>query len=86
MEHEEEEPALSPDRCVDDDPDLSGAEQKQVGGLAWKVYQTYWVAVGGVLGASILMSLLLMQGLDPLLGFSAWPVYDDDTQEMLSVI
>lgn len=61
MEHEEEEPGSSPDRCVDDDPDLSGAEQKQVGGLAWKVYQTYWVAVGGVLGASILMSLLLMQ-------------------------
>uniref|UniRef100_A0A4W6DUI8 ATP-binding cassette, sub-family C (CFTR/MRP), member 10 n=1 Tax=Lates calcarifer TaxID=8187 RepID=A0A4W6DUI8_LATCA len=39
-------------------PDLC---QKQVGGLAWRVYQTYWVAVGGVLASSILMSLLLMQ-------------------------
>uniref|UniRef100_A0A7N8XI22 ATP-binding cassette, sub-family C (CFTR/MRP), member 10 n=1 Tax=Mastacembelus armatus TaxID=205130 RepID=A0A7N8XI22_9TELE len=36
-------------------------EQKQVGGLAWTVYQTYWVAVGGVLATSVLMSLLLMQ-------------------------
>ncbi|XP_078129766.1 ATP-binding cassette sub-family C member 10 isoform X1 [Sander vitreus] len=61
VEQEEEEPGLSPDLCVDDDPILSGAEQKQMGGLAWKVYQTYWVAVGGVLAASILMSLLLMQ-------------------------
>uniref|UniRef100_A0A8C9Z0F0 ATP-binding cassette, sub-family C (CFTR/MRP), member 10 n=1 Tax=Sander lucioperca TaxID=283035 RepID=A0A8C9Z0F0_SANLU len=61
VEQEEEEPGLSPDLCVDDDPNLSGAEQKQMGGLAWKVYQTYWVAVGGVLAASILMSLLLMQ-------------------------
>lgn len=61
VEHEEEEPGSSPDRCVDDDPDLSGAEQKQVGGLAWRVYQTYWGAVGGVLAASILMSLFLMQ-------------------------
>uniref|UniRef100_A0A8C9Z033 ATP-binding cassette, sub-family C (CFTR/MRP), member 10 n=1 Tax=Sander lucioperca TaxID=283035 RepID=A0A8C9Z033_SANLU len=50
VEQEEEEPGLSPDLC-----------QKQMGGLAWKVYQTYWVAVGGVLAASILMSLLLMQ-------------------------
>ncbi|XP_034739863.1 multidrug resistance-associated protein 7 [Etheostoma cragini] len=60
-EEEEEEPALSPDLCVDDDPNLSGAEQKQMGGLAWKVYHTYWAAVGGVLAASVLMSLLLMQ-------------------------
>uniref|UniRef100_A0A8C4HSN9 ATP-binding cassette sub-family C member 10 n=1 Tax=Dicentrarchus labrax TaxID=13489 RepID=A0A8C4HSN9_DICLA len=58
---EKEESGSSPDLCADDDPDLSGAEQKQVGGLAWRVYQTYWVAVGGVLAASILMSLLLMQ-------------------------
>ncbi|KAM6940945.1 LOW QUALITY PROTEIN: ATP-binding cassette sub-family C member 10 [Lycodopsis pacificus] len=60
-EEEEEEPGSSPDLCVADDPDLLGAEQKQVGGLAWRVYRTYWVAVGGGLAASILMSLLLMQ-------------------------
>ncbi|XP_059187951.1 ATP-binding cassette sub-family C member 10 [Centropristis striata] len=58
---EDEAPGSPPDLCVDDDPDLSGAEQKQVGGLAWRVYQTYWAAVGGGLAASILMSLLLMQ-------------------------
>ncbi|XP_074543333.1 ATP-binding cassette sub-family C member 10 [Halichoeres trimaculatus] len=61
VEQEEEEQSSSPDLCLDDDPDLSGAEQKQVGGLAWRVYRTYWVAVGGVLASSILMSLLLMQ-------------------------
>lgn len=49
------------DLCVNEDGDPSGAEQKQVGGLAWKVYQTYWVSVGRVLATSILMSLLLMQ-------------------------
>uniref|UniRef100_A0A8C8LYS9 ATP-binding cassette sub-family B member 6 n=1 Tax=Oncorhynchus tshawytscha TaxID=74940 RepID=A0A8C8LYS9_ONCTS len=36
-------------------------EQKAVGGLAWKVYHTYWRAVGGPLAVSILLSLLLMQ-------------------------
>uniref|UniRef100_A0A8C8I031 ATP-binding cassette sub-family B member 6 n=1 Tax=Oncorhynchus tshawytscha TaxID=74940 RepID=A0A8C8I031_ONCTS len=41
---------------------LSGEEQKAVGGLAWKVYHTYWRAVGGALAVSILLSLLLMQG------------------------
>lgn len=61
---DEEEPSSPPDLCVDDDPDLTGAEQKQVGGLAWRVYQTYWAAVGRVLATSILMSLLFMQGLD----------------------
>nr|XP_033480550.1 multidrug resistance-associated protein 7 [Epinephelus lanceolatus]XP_033480551.1 multidrug resistance-associated protein 7 [Epinephelus lanceolatus] len=61
VEQEEEEPGSSPDLRVDDGPNLSLAEQKQVGGLAWRVYQTYWSAVGGVLAASILMSLLLMQ-------------------------
>lgn len=66
MEQEEEETGSPPDLCVDDHPDLSGAEQKQVGGLAWRVYQTYWVAVGGVLATSILMALLLMQGVDRL--------------------
>uniref|UniRef100_A0A672ZD64 ATP-binding cassette, sub-family C (CFTR/MRP), member 10 n=1 Tax=Sphaeramia orbicularis TaxID=375764 RepID=A0A672ZD64_9TELE len=49
------------DLCVNEDGGPSGAEQKQVGGLAWKVYQTYWVSVGRVLAPSILMSLLLMQ-------------------------
>ncbi|XP_067441604.1 ATP-binding cassette sub-family C member 10 isoform X1 [Thunnus thynnus] len=58
---QEEEPGPHADLCADDDADLSGAEQKQVGGLAWKVYKTYWVSVGGVLAASILISLLLMQ-------------------------
>ncbi|XP_029284201.1 LOW QUALITY PROTEIN: multidrug resistance-associated protein 7 [Cottoperca gobio] len=61
VEQEEEQPGSSPDLRLDHDPDLSGVEQKQVGGLAWRVYQTYWVAVGGALAASILMSLLLMQ-------------------------
>uniref|UniRef100_A0A3B4XU10 ATP-binding cassette, sub-family C (CFTR/MRP), member 10 n=1 Tax=Seriola lalandi dorsalis TaxID=1841481 RepID=A0A3B4XU10_SERLL len=56
-----DEAASPPDLCVDDDPDLLAAEQKQAGGLAWRVYQTYWVAVGGVLASSILVSLLLMQ-------------------------
>uniref|UniRef100_A0A8C7DD99 ATP-binding cassette sub-family B member 6 n=1 Tax=Oncorhynchus kisutch TaxID=8019 RepID=A0A8C7DD99_ONCKI len=40
---------------------LSREEQKAVGGLAWKVYHTYWRAVGGPLAVSILLSLLLMQ-------------------------
>lgn len=83
---QDEEELTSPlDLCGDEDSDLTGAEQKQVGGLAWRVYQTYWVAVGGVLAASILMSLLLMQGLDRLLSFSAWSVYSG-TQQMLSVM
>uniref|UniRef100_A0A3Q2NT33 ATP-binding cassette sub-family C member 10 n=1 Tax=Fundulus heteroclitus TaxID=8078 RepID=A0A3Q2NT33_FUNHE len=57
----EDELAPLPDLCADDDPDLLGAEQKRVGGLAWGVYKTYWFAVGGMLASSILMSLLLMQ-------------------------
>ncbi|XP_041640876.1 ATP-binding cassette sub-family C member 10 [Cheilinus undulatus] len=61
VEQEEEEPESSPDLRLDQDPGLSGVEQKQVGGLAWGVYRTYWAAVGGVLASSILMSLLLMQ-------------------------
>lgn len=54
----------TPDLRVDDDLDMLGAEKKQAGRLSWRVYQTYWAAVGGVLAAAILMSLLLMQGLD----------------------
>ncbi|XP_008282467.1 multidrug resistance-associated protein 7 [Stegastes partitus] len=61
MEQDEEESGSPPDLRVDDDPDLLSSEQKQVGGLAWGVYRTYWLAVGGVLASSILMSLLLMQ-------------------------
>uniref|UniRef100_A0A671TU71 ATP-binding cassette, sub-family C (CFTR/MRP), member 10 n=1 Tax=Sparus aurata TaxID=8175 RepID=A0A671TU71_SPAAU len=56
VEHEDV-PGSPPDLCVDDDPDQLGAEQKQAGGLSWRVYRTYWAAVGGVLAASILMSL-----------------------------
>ncbi|XP_062869541.1 ATP-binding cassette sub-family C member 10 [Trichomycterus rosablanca] len=37
-------------------------EQKQMGGLAWTVYQSYWRAVGGCMAASVLFSLFLMQG------------------------
>lgn len=62
-EVEKEEPRSTPDLCVDDDLDLLGSEQKQTGSLSWRVYRTYWLAVGGLLAASILMSLLLMQGL-----------------------
>ncbi|KAM7419823.1 hypothetical protein PAMA_016768 [Pampus argenteus] len=61
VEQEEEEPGSPADLCMEDDADLSGAEQKQVGGLAWKVYRTYWVSVGGALATSILIALLLMQ-------------------------
>lgn len=49
---------------LQEEPDLMGAELKQEGGLAWRVYWSYWNAVGGALGASILLSLLLMQGED----------------------
>uniref|UniRef100_A0A3Q3IQJ7 ATP-binding cassette sub-family C member 10 n=1 Tax=Monopterus albus TaxID=43700 RepID=A0A3Q3IQJ7_MONAL len=61
VEQDEEEAGSPPGLCADDDPDPSGEEQKQAGGLAWRVYQTYWGAVGGALAVSILMSLLLMQ-------------------------
>ncbi|XP_054634835.1 ATP-binding cassette sub-family C member 10 [Dunckerocampus dactyliophorus] len=62
-EEEEEEHLSSSQLCVDDgdDADLSGVEKKQAGSLAWKVYQTYWAAVGGALAMSILMFLLAMQ-------------------------
>lgn len=63
MEQDEEEPGSLPE-LLDQDLDLLSEEQKQAGGLAWGVYQTYWSAVGGVLAACILMSLLLMQGLN----------------------
>nr|XP_057929330.1 ATP-binding cassette sub-family C member 10 isoform X2 [Doryrhamphus excisus] len=62
-EEEEEEQVSSINLCVDDadDAELSGAEKKQAGSLAWKVYGTYWAAVGGALATSILLSLLAMQ-------------------------
>ncbi|KAM6971998.1 ATP-binding cassette sub-family C member 10 [Aplochiton taeniatus] len=46
---------------VEVESSLLGEEQKQVGGLSWTVYHTYWTAVGGVLSACILLTLLLMQ-------------------------
>ena len=50
---------------VEEDEDRSGEEHKEAGGLAWAVYRAYWRAVGGALAATILLSLLLMQGTDP---------------------
>lgn len=61
-EQDDEEPSTPSDLCVDDDPDPLGEEQKQTGSLDWRVYHTYWLAVGGVLASCILMSLFLMQG------------------------
>lgn len=61
---EQEEAGSSFEPHVGGDPDLSGEEQKQAGGLAWRVYRTYWAAAGRALAVAILMSLLLMQGLD----------------------
>ncbi|XP_033985639.1 multidrug resistance-associated protein 7 isoform X2 [Trematomus bernacchii] len=60
-EEQEEDSGSSPDVVLQEEPDLMGAELKQEGGLAWRVYWSYWSAVGGALGASILLSLLLMQ-------------------------
>uniref|UniRef100_A0A8C7D0Y3 ATP-binding cassette, sub-family C (CFTR/MRP), member 10 n=1 Tax=Oncorhynchus kisutch TaxID=8019 RepID=A0A8C7D0Y3_ONCKI len=57
----EEEQGLSNELFAEVESSLSGEEQKAVGGLAWKVYHTYWRAVGGALAVSILLSLLLMQ-------------------------
>lgn len=62
-ELDKDEPSSPPDLCMDGDHDLLGSEQKQAGSLSWGVYRTYWSAVGGLLASSILMSLLLMQGL-----------------------
>ncbi|TSS35866.1 Multidrug resistance-associated protein 7 [Bagarius yarrelli] len=39
-----------------------GEEQKQMGGLSWTVYKSYWKAVGGCMAVSVFLSLLLMQG------------------------
>ncbi|KAM9818916.1 ATP-binding cassette sub-family C member 10 [Syngnathus typhle] len=61
-EVEEEDETSLRELCPDDDEgDRSDSEKKQAGGLSWEVYHAYWVAVGGVLAASILMSLLAMQ-------------------------
>lgn len=59
---EDDELSSPPDLRVEDDSDPVGGEQKQAGGLAWKVYRTYWTSMGGVLASSVLLSLLLMQG------------------------
>uniref|UniRef100_A0A674F774 ATP-binding cassette sub-family C member 10 n=1 Tax=Salmo trutta TaxID=8032 RepID=A0A674F774_SALTR len=56
-----EEQGLSNELFAEEESSLSRGEQKAVGGLAWKVYHTYWRAVGGALAVSILLSLLLMQ-------------------------
>ncbi|XP_070409700.1 ATP-binding cassette sub-family C member 10 isoform X4 [Nothobranchius furzeri] len=63
IEQQEEEEELDPLPVlnVGSDPDMLSEEQKQAGQLAWKVYRTYWSAVGGVIAASIVLSLLLMQ-------------------------
>uniref|UniRef100_A0A667ZNK8 ATP-binding cassette, sub-family C (CFTR/MRP), member 10 n=1 Tax=Myripristis murdjan TaxID=586833 RepID=A0A667ZNK8_9TELE len=58
---EAEEPGSSNELCAEEGPDQSGQEQKQVGGLSWTVYRTYWASVGGALAASVLTALLLMQ-------------------------
>ncbi|KAM8843081.1 LOW QUALITY PROTEIN: ATP-binding cassette sub-family C member 10 [Synchiropus picturatus] len=58
---EDEERSSSSQLPVDDGADPPGEEQKQQGGLDWKVYRTYWVSVGGVMAWSVLVSLLLMQ-------------------------
>ncbi|XP_057699514.1 ATP-binding cassette sub-family C member 10 isoform X2 [Corythoichthys intestinalis] len=60
-EDEEQKIAFSELHLDDDVSDRSGLEKMQAGSLSWKVYQTYWVAVGGVLATSIMMSLLAMQ-------------------------
>uniref|UniRef100_A0A4W4GEN7 ATP-binding cassette sub-family C member 10 n=1 Tax=Electrophorus electricus TaxID=8005 RepID=A0A4W4GEN7_ELEEL len=39
-----------------------GEEQKQMGGLSWTVYGSYWRAVGECMAVSVLCSLFLMQG------------------------
>lgn len=62
---------MAPPLSAEDDVGPSVVEQKQSGGLAWSVYRTYWFAVGGVLAASIMMSLLLMQGLQACWGSSS---------------
>ncbi|XP_061771734.1 ATP-binding cassette sub-family C member 10 [Nerophis ophidion] len=58
LREEGQEELRADDGCHDD---LSGAEKKEAGGLAWRVYRTYWTAVGGALATSILLSLLAMQ-------------------------
>uniref|UniRef100_A0A8C6NTH4 ATP-binding cassette, sub-family C (CFTR/MRP), member 10 n=1 Tax=Nothobranchius furzeri TaxID=105023 RepID=A0A8C6NTH4_NOTFU len=55
---EEEELDPLPVLNVGSDPDMLSEEQKQAGQLAWKVYRTYWSAVGGVIAASIVLSPL----------------------------
>ena len=68
MELEEGVPSLEvAEKLVveeEEDEDQSGEERKEAGGLAWAVYRAYWRAVGGALATTILLSLLLMQGMD----------------------
>ncbi|XP_077574200.1 ATP-binding cassette sub-family C member 10 isoform X1 [Stigmatopora nigra] len=57
---EEDQPNTLSERRLDDD-EPSGLEKKQAGGLSWKVYSTYWTAVGGILATSVMMALFAMQ-------------------------
>ncbi|XP_067010232.2 ATP-binding cassette sub-family C member 10 [Anabrus simplex] len=41
--------------------DVMGEEEREVGSVHWNVYASYWRAVGHLLSAAILLSLLLMQ-------------------------
>ncbi|KAJ8001994.1 hypothetical protein DPEC_G00175190 [Dallia pectoralis] len=62
VSEQEENQSLSNEPPVGEECSLTGEEQKAVGGLSWKVYHAYWRAVGGALGGSVLLALLLMQG------------------------
>jgi len=44
------------------DGELVKEEEKDVGVVAFSVYQSYWFAVGSFLAPLILLSLFLMQG------------------------
>uniref|UniRef100_A0A8C9WQX2 ATP-binding cassette, sub-family C (CFTR/MRP), member 10 n=1 Tax=Scleropages formosus TaxID=113540 RepID=A0A8C9WQX2_SCLFO len=55
---------------------VMGEEQKQTGVVTCRVYRSYWLAVGGVLGFTILFFLFLMQGIsffDMKIGLSCCP-------------
>ena len=45
------------------DGELVKEEEKDVGVVAFSVYQSYWFAVGSILAPLILLSLFLMQGM-----------------------
>ena len=43
---------------------LMSTEEKAVGTVALKVYRAYWVAVGSCLAITILLFVVLMQGMN----------------------